>query len=75
MTAIEPQGPGWAFALFAAAGQELGPTEIEAVPRMAQTVSAHSAILRTAVTPDTLHTGVFTAGAHPAADTSKETTP
>jgi hypothetical protein len=75
VTAVEPQGPGWAFALFAAAGQELGPVEVQAVPRMAQTVSAHSAILRAAVTPGTAHTGVFAAETHPAAHTPTEATP
>jgi hypothetical protein len=75
MTAVEPQGPGWAFALFAAAGQQLGPVEVEAVPRLAQTVSTHSAILRAAVKPGTAHTGVFTAETHPAAHTATEATP
>jgi len=71
VTVIEPQGPGWAFALFAAAGQQLGPIEVEAVPSMARTVSAHAAVLRAAVTPATPHTGVFAAGTQPAADSSK----
>jgi hypothetical protein len=75
VTVLEPQGPGWAFALFAAAGQELGPIEVEAVPSMARNVSAHAAILRTAVNPSTEHTGVFAAGTYPAADSSKGDTP
>ena len=74
MTPREPQGPGWAFALFAAAGQDLGPIEVEAVPDLARTVSAHAALLRTAVSPETAHTGVFTAGTYPPANASKEHT-
>jgi hypothetical protein len=72
VTALEPQGPGWAFAYFAAQGQRLGPAEVDALADITTAVAANSALLRSAVHPDDAPTAVYSAGEQAPALASKE---
>jgi hypothetical protein len=70
--AVEPQGAGWAFAFFAAQGQQLGHAEVDALTDITTTVAANTALLRSAVRPGDAPTAVYSAGGHAPALASKE---